>query len=269
MRKRNTQELANAIRIHALKMVHRANASHIGSCLSMADMLAVLYGQVMRHNPAEPKWPERDMLLVSKGHACAILYAALAETGYFDAATLETFGQNGTILQGHASSHVPGVELSTGSLGHALPVACGLAIEGLRSNSARRVFVIMSDGEMDEGSNWEAMLFAGHHKLHNLTVIVDYNKIQSFGTVAEVLELEPLADKWRACRWQVQEINGHDHAALRQALGAASPSAPNVVIAHTIKGKGVSFMENTLEWHYKSPSAEQLQQAIRELGGSA
>lgn len=265
MQSSSTQALAKSIRIDALKMVHRANASHIGSCLSMADILAVLYDHILRYDSKKPNWPDRDRLIVSKGHACTIMYAVLAQVGYFDKALLETYGQNGTILQGHLSHHVPGVELSTGSLGHGLPVACGMSIAIKREGRRNRIFTILSDGELDEGSNWEAILFAGHHKLHNLTAIIDYNKIQSFGSVKEVLDLEPLADKWRACNWQVHEVDGHDHEALTQLLEKIPGGFPQVIIAHTIKGKGVSFMEGKLEWHYKSPSAEQLLQAIAEI----
>jgi transketolase len=258
--------MARAIRRHALQMVHKANASHIGSCLSMADMLAVLYGApVMRYKAENPVWSERDILLISKGHATAIAYAVLAEAGYFDKSLLGTYCQNGSLLQGHLSHHVPGVELSTGSLGHALSVGCGMALCAKREERPQRVFVILSDGELDEGSNWEAILFAGHHKLSNLTVIVDYNKIQSFGTTKEVLDLEPLADKWRAFNWQVEDIDGHNHEALHKTLTAKSQQSPKVVIANTIKGKGVSFMEGKLEWHYKSPSAELLATAIAEV----
>lgn len=257
--------LAKYIRISALKMVHRANASHIGSCLSLADILAVLYGKVMRYDSQDPQWDGRDKLIISKGHACAIVYAVLAEVGFFDKELLETYGKNGTILQGHLSHHVPGVELSTGSLGHGLPVACGMAIAAKRENFKNRIFAILSDGEMDEGSNWEAILFAGHHKLSNLTAIIDYNKIQSFGSVEGVLTLEPLADKFRSFNWNVREIDGHNHKELEKAFFEQSSTMPNVIIAHTIKGKGVSFMEGKLEWHYKSPSAELLQQAISEI----
>jgi transketolase len=233
----------------------------------MADMLAVLYDGVLRHDPGRPDWPERDWFLLSKGHGAAALYAVLAERGYFPPAELERYGDAGSSLLGHASHYVPGVELSTGSLGHALPVGCGLALAGKRDGKTHRVFVLMSDGELDEGSNWEAILFAPHHQLDNLCVLLDYNKIQSFGSVKEVLDLEPMIDKWKAFRWEVREVDGHDHDALRTALSSASrPGTPVVVVAHTVKGKGVAFMENLLAWHYKSPSKEQLQQALNELG---
>lgn len=265
----DTTEFARHLRAHSLRMVHAANASHIGSCLSMADMLAVLYAApILRFKANEPHWPQRDRLFVSKGHAAAVVYAALAEAGYFPAQWLEDYTKNGSLLQGHVSHHVPGVELSTGSLGHAMGVACGLAIAALRALENTRMFVIVSDGELDEGSNWEAILFAGHHGLRNLTVIVDYNQIQSFGSVSDVLELAPLADKFRAFHWDVHEVNGHDHAALHAALATPHATKPSIVIAHTIKGKGVSFMEGKLEWHYKSPSAELLKQALAEVEGA-
>ena len=232
----------------------------------MADILAVLYGKpVLNFRANEPGWAGRDALFVSKGHACAIVYAVLAEAGFFDPSWLGGYGSNGSLLQGHLSHHVPGVELSTGSLGHALSVGCGMALAAKRGQSARRIFTIVSDGELDEGSNWEAILFAGHQKLDGLTAIVDYNKIQSFGSTKEVLDLEPMVDKWKSFRWEVREIDGHDHKAIADALATPGNDAPVAVIAHTIKGKGVSFMEGKLEWHYKSPSAELLQTALAEV----
>ena len=263
----DTQALARAGRAHALRMVHRVNSSHIGTCLSMADLLAVLYGAVLRVDPARPEWDARDRFILSKGHGTAIVYAMLAERGFFPHEWLDTYYQDGSPLAGHISHTVPGVELSTGSLGHGLSVGCGMALAGKHDAAPYRVFALLSDGELDEGSNWEAILFAAHHQLDNLVAIVDYNKIQSFGSVAEVLGLEPLAEKWRAFGWAVREIDGHDHAAITAALttGPFEAGKPSVVIAHTIKGKGVSFMENQLAWHYKSPNAEQLTQALAEL----
>lgn len=260
-------QLANSIRSHALKMVYRASASHIGSCLSMADLLAVLYGQILKIDPENPNLPERDRFILSKGHATAILYAVLAERGFFPLDWLETYCQDGSSLIGHASHEVPGVEVSTGSLGHGLPIGCGMALAAKRSVDPYRVFVLLSDGELDEGSNWEAILFASHHRLDNLVAIVDYNKIQSFGTVKEVLDLEPLADKWRSFNWSVQEIDGHNWAEITGCLGSIpfESGKPSVVIAHTIKGKGISFMEDQLIWHYKSPDHDQLSQALMEL----
>lgn len=268
---RTTQELGRAIRAHALRIVYKTKASHIGSCLSVADILAVLYAQVLRIDPGCPCAPERDRFILSKGHAAAILYAVLAERGFFPVEQLETCYQKGSKLGGHATSHgVPGIEVSTGSLGHGLPVGCGMALAGKREGKSYRVFVLLSDGELDEGSNWEAILFAPQHRLDNLVAIVDFNKIQSFGTVADVLDLNPLADKWRAFRWAIREVDGHDHRQIKSALDAVpfERGRPSVIIAHTVKGKGVSFMENQLAWHYKSPDAEQLARAMAELGAS-
>ncbi len=266
------QKLAARLRTHVVHMVHKANASHIGTCLSMADLLAVLYGQVLRVDPARPDLPDRDRFILSKGHGAAIVYAALAERGFFPRERLETYCQDGSNLSGHINHRgVPGVEVSTGSLGHGLSIGCGMALAGKHDGRPYRVFVMLSDGELDEGSNWEAILFAPHQHLDNLVVIVDYNKIQSFGSVAEVLELAPLADKWRAFRWAVREIDGHDYGQIENALTMLpiEPRKPTVIIAHTVKGKGISFMEGQLSWHYKSPDPEQLQQALAELAAIA
>jgi transketolase len=265
----DTQQLARTIRGHALRMIAKARASHVGSCLSMADLLAVLYGSILRVDPKRPEWPERDRLLVSKGHGAAILYAVLAECGFFPVADLMSYGQDGSRLMGHVSHHVRGVELSTGSLGHGLPVGCGLALSAQRDHAEWRTYVILSDGELDEGSNWEAILFAGHHRLDRITALVDYNKIQSFGSVKEVLDLEPLADKWRSFGWTVCEIDGHEHAAIAAALAADHAGRPKVILAHTVKGKGVAFMEGQLSWHYQAPSDQQLAEALNALGCGA
>ncbi len=250
-------------------MVHHAHASHIGSCLSMADLLAVLYQAVLRVDPKRPDRPQRDRFILSKGHGGAALYAVLAERGFFPLDWLETYCDDGARLAGHCTHHgVPGVEFSTGSLGHGLSLGCGVALAAKHDGVSCRVFVQLSDGECDEGSLWEAALFAPHHHLDNLIAIVDYNKGQGFGTVAEVLNLEPLADKWRSFGWAVREIDGHDHAQILDAFQAApfEPQQPSVILAHTVKGKGVSFMENKLAWHYKSPTDEQLAAALAELG---
>jgi transketolase len=262
------REFARRIRAHALRMVHAAKASHIGGCLSMADILAVLYTRILRVDPADPHYPGRDRFVLSKGHAAAILYATLAECSFFSRHELDTYCQDGSIFTGHVSHAVPGVEVSTGSLGHGLPIAIGMALAARSAGAASRVFCLLSDGECDEGSNWEGILFAPHHKLANLCVIVDFNKIQSFGSVAEVLNLDPFADKWRSFGWHVEEVDGHNLTALESVLGRVPPASgqPIVVIAHTIKGKGVSFMENKLEWHYRSPSDELLAQALAEVG---
>lgn len=262
------KNIANKLRADAVRMVHRSHASHLGSCLSMADIMSCLYWDTMRIDPSLPVWADRDRFFLSKGHGAALLYAALAERGFFSLSELEQYCQSGSRLTGHVTSGVPGVEFSSGSLGHGLPVACGVALAAKRERLPFRTFVVASDGELDEGSNWEAILFAPQHKLDNIVLVVDYNKIQSFGRVKEVLDLDPLADKFRAFRWAVREVDGHNMQQLVDTFAAVpfEPDRPNVVIANTIKGKGVSFMEDQLAWHYKTPSAEQVETAMRELG---
>lgn len=248
-------------------MVSRARASHIGGALSIADLLAVLYSGTLEHHPDDPGWELRDRLILSKGHSCVALYSTLALKGFFSLEELTTYAMDGSRLMSHISHKVPGVEFSTGSLGHGLPFGCGKAMAAKRKSLAWRTFVIVSDGELDEGSNWEAILFAPQHHLDNLTLIVDYNKIQSLGTVAEVIDLGPLDEKFRAFGWEVIEIDGHDHNQIRHALSLKSvkKGKPTCVIAHTVKGKGVDFMENSLKWHYSSPSPEQLESALSQL----
>jgi len=260
-----TYKLANRIRQNALKMVHTAKASHIASALSIVDILAVLYGKVMRFEPTEPSNPKRDRLILSKGHACVALYATLAEVGVIPKDQLETYGEDYSWLMNHISHKVDGVEFSTGALGHGLPFGVGKALAAKSRGDKWRVFVLLSDGEMDEGSNWEALMFAAHHKLSNLTAIIDYNKIQSLGSVAETLGLEPLVDKLKAFGCDVHELDGHAHELIENALLSLANAKPTVIVAHTIKGKGVSFMENRVEWHYKNPNDEQLASALAEL----
>lgn len=271
MSQADTEALARRLRRHAVRMTHKARASHVGSCLSMADILAVLYGAILRVDPARPDWAERDRLVVSKGHAAAIVYAALAERGFLPLDELDTYSADGGRLAGHITTMVPGIELSTGSLGHGLPVAAGMALAAKRAGATWRAFCIVSDGELDEGSNWEAVQFAQHFRLSNLTLIIDYNKIQSFGTVAEVSDLHPLAEKFHAFNWSTHELDGHDHAVLTAALSspASDNDRPTVFVAHTTKGKGVSFMENKLLWHYRNPDATQLEAALAELEDAA
>lgn len=268
----DTRAMALAIRRHAVRMTHLGKSSHVGSVLSLADILAVLYGQVMTLDPAEPRWAKRDRFILSKGHAGAGVYAALAERGFLPREQLDTHYQNGSKLSGHVSHKgVPGVELSTGSLGHGLSVGTGMALAAKRADRENRVYVLLSDGECDEGSNWEAIMFAAHHRLDNLVVAVDYNKIQSLDTVANTLALEPFADKWRAFGWHVAEVDGHDHDALLAALDVpvGTRGQPSVVICHTTKGKGVSFMESQVLWHYRTPQGDEFAAACAELGVTA
>ena len=224
--------LAKRLRIRVLKMTNRAKSAHIGGNFSMIEILTVLYAGIMRIRPESPDWADRDRFVLSKGHACAALYSILAELGFFPKSWLDTFYLNGSRLAGHATrSGVPGIEVSTGSLGHGLPIAVGMALDAKRADSSYRVFCLLSDGDCDEGSTWESILFAPQHKLDNLTAIVDYNKIQALGTTKEVIDLEPFADKWRAFGWGVRETNGHDLTDLVNALSvlplrAGSPSTP-------------------------------------------
>ena len=261
-----TQELARKVRIHAVKMVNKGGSSHIGSVLSIVDILAVLYGRVMNYKNKEPKWVNRDRFILSKGHAGAGVYAVLAECGFFNIAELDKHYQDGSIFSGHVSHKgVPGVELSTGSLGHGLPVASGMALAAKIDKKSHKIFVVMSDGELDEGSNWEAFMFASHHELNNLTAVIDRNKLQSMKTTEETLSLEPLRDKLIAFGWNVIEVDGHNHDELFSAIDSDTKK-PKVIIANTIKGKGVSFMENEIAWHYRTPSGELFDQAMKELG---
>lgn len=263
----NSESLAREIRGHALRMVTSGKASHIGSALSIADIIAVLYGAVLKLDAADPTLATRDRFILSKGHACVAVYAALAAKGFFPMEALKTYGQDFSDLMNHISHKVPGVEFSTGALGHGLPFGVGKALVSKSLDNPWRTFVLLSDGEMDEGSNWEALMFAAHHKLDNLVAIIDYNKLQSLTTVAATLGLEPLGAKLRAFGWTTVEVDGHDHPALTEVLATPrNDGKPLVVVAHTTKGKGVPFMENKVEWHYKSPSDEQLAQALAALG---
>lgn len=265
---RDTRALARKIRRHALDMTSRGGSSHIGAALSCADILAVLYGSVMRVDPADPRAPWRDRFILSKGHAGCAVYATLAELGFFDPERLRTHYQDGSLLSGHVSHKgIPGVEISTGSLGHGLSIAAGMAYAAKLDQAKHRVFAVLSDGECDEGSTWEAILFSAHHRLHNLVAVIDYNKIQSLAPVDETLGLEPFTDKWRSFGWKVYEADGHDHDDLRHTFDQALTSSkrPSVVIAHTTKGKGVSFMENSVLWHYRTARGAEYEAAVQEL----
>lgn len=270
MTKSKTHETAKFIRIESLKMVHQAKASHIGSALSIADIVAVLYEDIMKIDPAQPYWPDRDRFILSKGHACVAIYAVLASKGFFPIDNLRDYGADGSVMMNHISHKVKGVEFSTGSLGHGLPFGVGKALAAKRKGTDWRTFVLMSDGELDEGSNWEAIMFAAHHRLDNLVVIIDYNKLQSLARTNETLSLEPLTEKFAAFGWIVREIDGHDHEKLTDSLARIPwiPGKPSVLIAHTVKGKGVSYMENQVLWHYRNPNDDQLAVALAELAGA-
>ena len=265
-----SEQFALKLRRHVVRMCGAGGSSHVGSGLSMADIVAVLYGEVLRVDPCDPAWPGRDRFILSKGHAGACVYAALAERGFFPLSVLEQHYRNGSHLSGHVSHHgVPGVELSTGSLGHGLGVGAGMAMQLRRQGGSQRVYVVLSDGECDEGSTWEAALFAAHHRLSGLCAVVDYNKLQSLGPVSETLELEPFVQKWRAFGWTALQVDGHDHAALKAAFAAAGRSPrPTCILADTIKGRGVSFMQDQVLWHYRTPRGDELAAALRELGGA-
>lgn len=263
-----SEKLAQQIRKHALRMTSLGKSSHIGSVFSIADILAVLYGEILQVDPQNPTWSARDRFILSKGHAGAGVYAVLAERGFFPVEKLNTHYQDGSDLSGHVSHKgIPGVEFSTGSLGHGLPVGVGMAYGGKLDDLSHRVFVLLSDGECDEGSNWEAILFAAHHHLDNLVAIIDYNKLQSITTIKQTLNLEPFADKWRSFGWAVQQIDGHDHSAIQSACLQIpfELGKPNCIIAHTTKGKGVSFMEDSVLWHYRSAQGEEYEKALQEL----
>lgn len=257
------------IRLRVLELCNRKRTSHIGGAFSVADILAVLYGAILDVHPDAPDALSRDRLFYSKGHACTALYAALEIRGFFKGKDLlNEFTEDGSYFTSHVNHRLPGVELSTGSLGHALGVACGSALACKRHDRQNSVLAVLSDGELDEGSNWEAILFAAHNRLDNLIAVIDYNKIQSFGTVKDVMNLEPLADKFRAFNWDVEEVDGHSAAALHAVLlrfKSARSGHPKCLIAHTVKGKGVGFMENDLAWHYRSPSDQDVLRARKEL----
>lgn len=255
-----SEQLAWLIRRHGIEMTHLSGGSHIGAILSVADIVAVLYADVLKYNPDEPKWNGRDRFILSKGHAGASIYAALAEEGFFPVEELKSHYQNGSRLSGHVSHHLPGVDFSTGSLGHGLSAACGMAYAAKKDRmDSHRVFVVLGDGECDEGSVWEAALFANHFRLNNLVAIVDHNRMQSLDFSENTLELEDFAAKWKAFGWNVIEINGNSHDELKEAFkkteeyGKAVSHKPTVIIADTIKGCGISFMQNDVLWHYRFP----------------
>jgi transketolase len=270
MKFNSSSELAKEVRKTSLKMVFSSKASHIGSALSITDILSVLYFNILNINKSNLNDPERDMFILSKGHACVSVYAVLGLLDFFPISELDSYGKNDSNFMNHISHKVPGVEFSTGSLGHGLPFATGKALASKISNKKNKIFVIVGDGELDEGSNWEALLFASHHKLDNLIVIVDYNNLQSLTTVKDTLNLEPIKDKFESFGSHVIIVNGHDHLELNRVIKGVINinTKPVVIIANTIKGKGVSYMENKVKWHYSTPNDIELQTAINEINNA-
>lgn len=259
---------ANSVRRSVMDMAYNAQSAHTGGSLSCVDLLTVLYFSIMKINPQKPQDPKRDRFVFSKAHDCKALYAVLAESGYFNKKLLATY-ETEAGLPGHSTKNVvPGVEVSAGSLGHGLSIAAGMAYAIKKDNKLSRVFVMLSDGECDEGSTWEAILFAGHHRLDNLIAIVDYNKIQSFGRTEEILDLEPFAEKWNAFGWEAKEVDGHDIGKITKILKKLpfKINKPSVLIAHTIKGyKGVSVHVDKVSSHYKPPLKEEYEDVVKKL----
>jgi transketolase len=263
--KKDRIKITRNIRKAILQMNHRANASHSGSALSIVELLTALYFSYLNINPKKPDDPDRDRFILSKGHASSALYATLAERGFFDKGLLDKFYVDGGILPGHVDMEAaPGLECAAGSLGHGLSIGVGMAIAARVQKRKSKVVVMISDGELNEGSIWEPLLLAPHLKLDNLTVIIDYNKIQSFGITNEVINLEPLHEKLESFNWHVIEVDGHNMDDIGNALNTKSNQS-KIIIAHTVKGKGVSYMENKLEWHYRSPDKKLLELAFSEL----
>ncbi|MDD5399425.1 MAG: transketolase [Dehalococcoidia bacterium] len=262
------QGIARKLRRHVITMISTAGSGHPGGSLSAADIVTALYFRVMRHDPANPKWPDRDRFILSKGHAAPILYAALAECRYFPLEWLTTLRKTGTCLQGHTDSTLtPGVDMSAGSLGQGLSVGIGMALAARLDKKDYRTYVMLGDGECQEGQVWEAAMFAPNYKLDNLTAIVDYNGIQLDGFTNKIMDLEPFVEKWRSFKWEVLQIDGHD---MKQVVDALQKSAqikgkPVVIVARTVKGKGVSFMENNVDYHGKAPGKSEIETALKEL----
>ena len=262
------KETAKNLRRHVIIMIATAGSGHPGGSLSAADIITALYFKILRHNPDNPQWPDRDRFILSKGHAAPILYAALAETGYFPVAELSTLRRLDSRLQGHADRNfTPGVEMSAGSLGMGLSFSIGVALAAKLDSRSYRTYVLLSDGECEEGQTWEAALSAGQFELDNITAIVDYNGIQLSGRICDIMDLEPFIQKWRAFGWHAIDIDGHDLSKILSACQEAKTmkGRPTVIIARTIKGKGISFMENNVAFHGKAPTPEEAERALKEL----
>jgi transketolase len=261
-------QIAKRVRREIVSMITAAKSGHPGGSLSAAEILVTLYFDVMKHDPANPHWADRDRFILGKGHACPVLYSVMAECGYTPLDKLNTFRQLGSIYQGHPDVRfIPALEASTGSLGEGLSLGLGMACAARLNGSPSRAYVVLGDGEIQEGQVWEAAMFGAFHKLDNCVCIVDFNKIQLDGFTKDIMDVEPLADKWRAFGWHTIEVDGHSIEALQAAFAeaAATKGKPTVLIAHTIKGKGVSFMENNPKFHGTAPTAAECEQALKEL----
>ncbi len=271
MKKTSLEELkvkAKQIRRDIIEMTAAAGSGHPGGSLSAADIVTALYFSVMRHDPKNPHWPDRDRLILSKGHASPVIYSALAEAGYFDRSQLLTFRKLGSPLQGHPDRRrLPGIEASTGSLGQGLSMGIGHALARRLDKKSYYTYVVMSDGETNEGQTWEAAAMAAHHKVDHLIAILDYNKFQLDDATSVICNMEPMVDKWKAFNWDVQEIDGHDIAQILKAIETAQKvkNQPAMIVAHTVKGKGVSFMENNNHFHGVAPTKEEAERALKEL----
>jgi len=260
-----SEELSKKIRLQAWEMAYKAKSSHMGGNFSLADIVAVLYSDILHFDASNPDDESRDRVILSKGHCCAVLYAVLAHFGFFKDDELTHFGENGHMLSAHASKNVPGVEISSGSLGHGASIAAGMALAGKIHDKNYKVYAICGDGECNEGSIWEMVMFAGQNKLDNFTVIIDANKMQALGNTEEIINLQPIDEKWKLFGWYTISVDGHNHDALREAFHMDSKGKPKLIVANTIKGHGVSFMENSLWWHYQIPFGDYYQKALDEL----
>jgi transketolase len=263
---------ANVIRTDIVEQVHSAKSGHPGGSLSIADIVAYLYFVELNVDPANPDWADRDRFVLSKGHTCPAVYSALARRGFFDPAILPTFRHIGSILQGHPDmKHIPGIDMSSGSLGQGISAACGMALTAKKSGASYRVYTILGDGEIEEGQVWEALMFAAHYKLDNLCIIVDNNGLQIDGPTAEVMNSAPIAPKAKAFGLEVFEMDGHDFDSIEAAFEGAKKVAgkPALIVANTVKGKGVSFMENQVSWHGTAPKDDEYEIAIKELKEAA
>jgi len=262
----NWNDISKKLRLDVIEMSYQAQAAHLASSLSCIDILAVLYSSILKIDTNNFDQPDRDRFILSKGHAATALYAALAWKGIIDHKVLKTYGKKGSLLEEHPSPKQKGVEAATGSLGHGLSIANGMALASKINSLNYNVYVLMSDGECNEGSVWEASMFASQHKFNNLTAIIDYNKWQATGRSQEILNLGPLSKKWSSFGWDAVELDGHDHQSLFDELSKKNKEKPRIIIAHTIKGKGISFMEGRSEWHNRMPNDAQIRQARAELG---